>query len=384
MKREMSLGLALAILVTLVGACSPSSGGPVAINVATAGDTNMADLQKDVFGPAFIKNNPNVTINVVGTGPGDPGSAAIYTKLKAQKDAGKKNWDIDVAVVHQSIMESLIKEDMLEKYVPTTSVAKYVVSADAKNSLGTNVDGYVIPMFHSQVVIAYNPKYVTKPPKTYQDIIDYAKANPKKFGYNGIKGGMSGLGLTTGYLYWKSGQYDLLTKGPYDTKNEAKWADIFKELKALNDVSTITNGNAGTLDMLNRGEIYMGPVWVDMLVLWKNEGRMDPSIEMALPDPGIPGQPMYLVVPKEAAHKAEAIKFIEMIASPEQQASVIVERNGWYPGIDPNVVLPKVSKAAQDKLFRGVSADDINKKGLLFPLAPYFKDLQDICAQATQ
>lgn len=384
MKREMSLGLALAILVTLVGACSPSSGGPVAINVATAGDTNMADLQKDVFGPAFIKNNPNVTINVVGTGPGDPGSAAIYTKLKAQKDAGKKNWDIDVAVVHQSIMESLIKEDMLEKYVPSTSVAKYVVSADAKNSLGTNVDGYVIPMFHSQVVIAYNPKYVTKPPKTYQDIIDYAKANPKKFGYNGIKGGMSGLGLTTGYLYWKSGQYDLLTKGPYDTKNEAKWADIFKELKAINNVSTITNGNAGTLDMLNRGEIYMGPVWVDMLVLWKNEGRMDPSIEMALPDPGIPGQPMYLVVPKEAAHKAEAIKFIEMIASPEQQASVIVERNGWYPGIDPNVVLPKVSKAAQDKLFRGVSADDINKKGLLFPLAPYFKDLQDICAQATQ
>ena len=384
MKRALSAGLALAILVTLIGACSPGGGGPITLNVATAGDTNMADLQKDVFGPAFTKNNPNVTINVVGTGPGDPGSAAIYTKLKAQKDAGKKNWDIDVAVVHQSIMDSLIKDDMLEKYVPNTSVAKYVVSADAKNSLGTNVDGYVIPMFHSQVVIAYNPKYVTKAPKTYQDIIDYAKANPKKFGYNGIKGGMSGLGFTIGYLYWKSGQYDLLTKGPYDTKNEAKWADIFKELKAINDVSTITNGNAGTLDMLNRGEIYMGPVWVDMLVLWKNEGRMDPSIEMALPEPGIPGQPMYLVVPKEAAHKAEAIKFIEMIASPEQQASVIVERNGWYPGIDPNVVLPKVSKAAQDKLFRGVSADDLNKKGLLFPLAPYFKDLQDICAQATQ
>lgn len=384
MKHAISLGLALAILVTLLGACSPGSGGPIALNVATAGDTNMSDLQKDVFGPAFTKNNPNITINVVGTGPGDPGSAAIYTKLKAQKDAGKKNWDIDVAVVHQSIMESLIKEDMLEKYVPTTSVAKYVVSADAKNSLGTNVDGYVIPMFHSQVVIAYNPKYVTSAPKTYQDIINYAKANPKKFGYNGIKGGMSGLGFTTGYLYWKSGQYDLLTKGPYDTKNEAKWADTFKELKAINDVSTITTGNADTLDKLNRGEIYMGPVWVDMLVLWKNEGRMDPSIEMALPDPGIPGQPMYLVVPKEAAHKAEAIKYIEMISSPAQQASVIVERNGWYPGIDPNVVLPNVSSAAKDKLFRGVSADDLNKKGLLFPLAPYFKDLQDICAQATQ
>jgi ABC-type uncharacterized transport system YnjBCD substrate-binding protein len=321
---------------------------------------------------------------VVGTGPGDPGSQAIYTKLKAQKDAGKKNWDIDVAVVHQSIMESMIKDDLLEKYVPKTNVAKYVVSADAKNALGTNVDGYVIPMFHSQVVIAYNPKYVTKPPKTYQDIIDFAKANPKKFGYNGIKGGMSGVGFVVGYLYWRSGQYDLLAKGPYDKANEAKWADIFKEMKDLNAVSTITAGNAGTLDMLNRGEIWMGPVWVDMLVLWKNEGRMDPSIEMTLPDPGLPGQPMYLVVPKEAAHKSEAIKYIEMIASPEMQASVIVERNGWYPGIDPTVVLPKVSKAAQDKVFRGVSPEDLNKKGLVFPITPYFKDLQDIYAQATQ
>ena len=384
MKRVLFFGLTLALLASLVGACAPASGGPVTLNVATAGDTNMADLQKDVFGPAFTKLNPNVTLNVVGTGPGDPGSVAIYTKLKAQKDAGKKNWDIDVAVVHQAVMESLIKDDLIDKYVASTNVAKYVVSQDSKNSLGTNVDGYVVPMFHSQVVVAYNPKYVTKAPKSYQDILDFAKANPKKFGYNGVTGGMSGLGFATGYLYWKSGQYDLMTKGPYDKANEAKWADIFKEMKALNDVSTITTGNADTLDKLNRGEIYMGPVWVDMLVLWKNEGRMDPSIEMTLPEPGIPGQPMYLVVPKEAAHKAEAIKLIELISSPQQQASVIVERNGWYPGIDPTVVLPNVSQASKDKVFRGVTAEELNKKGLIFPLASYFKDLQDTYTQATK
>ncbi len=384
MKRLWFLGLVLVLVATTVAACGPAGGGPATLNVVTAGDTNMSDLQKDVFGPEFVKSNPNVTINVVGTGPGDPGSLAVYTKLKAQKDAGKKNWDIDVAVIHQGIMESMLKDDLLEKYVAKTNVAKYVVSADSKNALGTNVDGYVIPMFHSQVVIAYNPKYVTKQPKTYQDVIDFAKANPKKFGYNGVTGGMSGVGFATGYLYWRSGQYEHMAKGPYDKAQEAKWLDIFKEMKTLNAACVITTGNADTLDKLNRGEIWMGPVWVDMLVLWKNEGRMDPTIEMTLPDPGLPGQPMYLVVTKEAAHKAEAIKFIEMIASPEQQAKVIVERNGWYPGIDPTQVLPKVSQASKDKVFKGVSADDLNKKGLVFPIAAYLKDLQDIYKQATQ
>jgi ABC-type glycerol-3-phosphate transport system substrate-binding protein len=101
------------------------------------------------FGPKFVKKYPNVTINVVGTGPGDAGSQAIYTKLKAQKDAGTKTWDIDVAIVHQSIMGKMIEDGLLLKYVPDTSVAKYVISADSKNALGTNVEGYVIPMFHS-------------------------------------------------------------------------------------------------------------------------------------------------------------------------------------------------------------------------------------------
>lgn len=384
MVKQLRIVLGVLVLLSLMVAACGGPSGPVTLTVVTAGDTNMADLQKDVFAPEFQKKNPNMTVTVVGTGPGDAGSRAIFDKLKAQKDAGKQTWDIDVAVVHQSIMADMLKEDLLEKYVPKTNVAKYVVAGDAKNSLGTNVEGYVIPMFHSQVVIAYNPKMVPNPPKTIDEVVAFAKANPKKFGFNGIKGGMSGVGFVTGYLYAKSGQYEVMAKGPYDKANEAKWADIFKGMKDLIAVSTITAGNAGTLDMLNRGEIAMGPVWVDMLVLWKNEGRMDPNIAMTLPEPGLPGQPMYLVITKGSANKEAAQKYIEHIASPEVQAKVIVERNGWYPGIDPTVVLPQVSQAAKDKVFKGVTAEDLNKKGLTFPLAPYLTDLQTIYEDATK
>ena len=36
----------------------------------------------------------------------------------------------------------------------------------------------------------------------------------------------------------------------------------------------MTPGNAGTLDQLNRGEIAMGPVWVDMFYTWQADGKM--------------------------------------------------------------------------------------------------------------
>jgi len=380
LRKILPLAICVMLVVTLLPGCAGGAAQQVTLSIATAGDTNMEELQRNTFGPEFVKKNPNVTINVVGTGPGDAGSAAIYTKLKAQKDAGTKTWDIDIAIAHQSAMGQMIKDGLLLKYVPETSVAKYVISGDSKNSLGTDVTGYVIPMFHSQTAIAYNPAKVPNPPKSYAEVVDWIKTNPKRFGYNGVKGGMSGVAFVGGYLYWKTGKYDQLAKGPYDKALEADWTKIFKELKDL--PCTITQGNNGTLDMLNRGEIDMGPVWVDMFVLWKNEGRMDPKLRMALVEPGMPGQPMYVVITSKSANPAVAKKYAEFITSPEQQAKVIVDKMGWYPGIDATQVLPNASDKGKAALFGDIPAETYNKYGLSFPLAQYMTDFQTAYEEA--
>ena len=365
----LAWGMALSVL--LVG--TPFAGEKIVLNVVTAGDTNMHELQKNIFGPAFMQRFPNVEINAVGSGPGDPGSRVIFQKLKSEKDANVAKYDIDVAIVHQSIMPEMIQNDLLAKYAPEIGTYSMMTAANGRNALGFNVEGYVMPMFQSQVVLAYNPDMAKNPPNTFEELVAWIKANPRKFGYNGVKGGMSGTAFVTGWAYWKTGKYEQYAMGAYDKAAQAGWPAAIKELKGLPVV--MTTGNNDTLDKLNRGEIAMGPVWVDMLINMKNENRMDPKIRMKLIGPGLPGQPMYLVVTKKAANPEMAKKYVEFITSPEQQARVVVERQGWLPGIDAKHVLSVVSAKAKEMLFSDVPPEVLEKNGLVFPQQQYFKDL---------
>ena len=130
-----------------------------------------------------------------------------------------------------------------------------VTRGNAKMALGANVDGFVMPMFNSQTALAYNPTLVSNPPKSYEELVAWAKENPKQFGYNGIKGGASGVSFVMGWLYAFGGDADKLINGPFDEAEASKWSDAFAKLKDFSTNATLTPGNAGTLDMLSRGEI---------------------------------------------------------------------------------------------------------------------------------
>ncbi|HEU5177511.1 MAG TPA: extracellular solute-binding protein, partial [Burkholderiales bacterium] len=181
MKRTLAL-----LAIATAFAAAPAIAQQTTLNVVTAGDQNMVDYIKDFLAPRFEKTNPKAVVKAVGTGPGDSGSQKIAEKLQAQK--GNAAWDVDVAVIHQKMAGDLVREGLLAPYVRDVSTGRLVSSEASKNALGTNVQGYVIPMFQSQTAIAWNPALVKNPPKNYEELAAWAKANPKKFGYNGIKG----------------------------------------------------------------------------------------------------------------------------------------------------------------------------------------------------
>lgn len=349
----------------------------VTLNVMTAGDQNMVDYVTDYLGPMFEKDNPNVRVRAVGTGPGDAGSQKIWERLDAQKKANTATVDVDVAVVHQKMAGQMVTEGLLSKYRSAVKTGNLVSRDTATNSLGANVDGFVMPMFHSQTAIAYNPALVANPPKTYDELVAWTKANPKKFGYNGIKGGMSGVAFVFGWIYANTPNAQQLMSGPYDPAIKNSWGPAFAKLKEFNQNVVITPGNAGTLDMLNRGEINMGPVWVDMFYSWQAEGRLPPSMRLQIISPGMPGQPMYYVIPEKAANSEAARKFVELATSPKVQAEGIVKRFNWYPGIDAQHVQANLDKAVWEKLFKDVSPQDLASMGKPMPMGGFFSEIQE-------
>jgi ABC-type uncharacterized transport system YnjBCD substrate-binding protein len=360
-----------------LGALSPAWGQDVTLNVVTAGDQNMVDYVTDFLAPRFEERNPGVKVRAFGTGPGDAGSQKIWERLDAQRKAGTDRWDVDVAVVHQKMAGQMVTEDLLLPYRGEIATGDMVTRDTARKALGANVDGYVMPMFHSQTAIAYNPLLVSDPPRNYADLAQWVKAHPNMFGYNGIKGGMSGVAFVFGWIYANAPNAQQLMEGPYDPKVKESWGPALAELKEFNQHVVLTPGNAGTLDMLNRGEIAMGPVWVDMFYTWQAEGRMSPDTRLALIEPGLPGQPMYYVIPAKAANEDAAKKFVEFATSPEIQAEGIVERFNWYPGIDAQHVQTHLDKSVWDKLFKDVGPEDLATKGKPMPISEYFSEIQE-------
>lgn len=345
------------------------------ITIATAGDQNMVDYITDFLGPRFEKQYPNVRVRAIGTGPGDAGSQRIKERLDAQK--AQATTDVDVAVVHQFMAGAMVRDGMLERYRDAARTGTLATRDTSRVALGQDVDGYVLPMFHSQTALAYNPAIVRDPPQSFEALEAWVKANPKKFGYNGIRGGMSGVAFVFGWVGAFAPNGVQLTTGPYDPATRATWGPALARLKAFNGNVLITPGNAGTLDALNRGEIAIGPVWVDMFYSWQAEGRLSPDLRLVILGPGMPGQPMYYVIPARAAHAEAARAFIEFATSPEIQAEGIVKRFNWYPGIDAQHVRSHLSDADWNRLFRDIPPQTLADRGQQMPIAPYFREVQE-------
>ena len=339
----------------------------------SAGDQNMVDYVKDYLGPMFEKAHPGVKVVSVGTGPGDAGSQKIYEKLDAQKGAGTT--DFDVVVIHQKAAGAMVKEGLLAKYTDQVDTAKLVSERRRRRTRSAPTSRLRHADVPVQTALAYNADMLKNPPEKVRRAEGMGEEEPEAVRLQRHQGRhvrrrlRRRLGLC---LRRRRRQAD---PGAVRPGREGQVGQAFAEMKDFNKNVVITPGNAGTLDMLNRGEIAMGPVWVDMFYSWQADGKLPPNMKLKLASPGMPGQPMYYAVPEKAAQRKLAEEFIALATSPQVQADGIVKKFNWYPGIDAKNLEGKLDKAAWDKLFTDITPADLAKNGKPFPIAPYFNDI---------
>ena len=205
------------------------------------------------------------------------------------------------------------------------------------------------------------------PPSTYPELIEWVKKNPKQFGYNGIKGGMSGVAFVVGWVTPSAATPAKLEKGPYDPNAKSRWDKALPRLKEFNKNVVITPGNAGTLDMLNRGEIAMGPVWVDMFYTWNGGRKLPPNMKLKLVCARHARPADVLRDPGQGRKRQARQEFVALATSPEVQAEGIVKRFNWYPGHRRQNVQASSSQAAWKKLFADITPEDLVEQGQAVP-----------------
>jgi ABC-type uncharacterized transport system YnjBCD substrate-binding protein len=373
-----------AYAVALGAALFGSPATAKSVHVAVAGDQALVNYVNDVLAPRFEKAHPGVKVFALGTGPGEMGSQSIFHKLAAQKAAGVEKWDFDVIVIHQKVAGPMAQEGLLAAYKDKIPTGALVTRDTARTALGTDVTGYVMPMFHTQVAIAYHPDLVKDAPTSYAEIAEWVKKNPNKFGYSGIKRDTSGVGFVTGWLYAFGGDADKLIQGPYDAGTKTAWDKPLADLKAFNSSVVVTPSDDSTLDQLSRGELAMGSVWTHTFFTLRGQGKLPPGMKLTLLDPGMPGQPMYYAIPAKAANAELAEKFLALATSPEVQAEGIVKRFNWYPGIDAAHLDGKLDAALWQALFSDITPSDLAAKGKPFPLGQYMNEIREAYRQRVE
>lgn len=314
-----------------------SSTGGKALTVFISGDTNVQDLWTKSLVPAFEKANPGytVTVNLDLHGQHDSQTVAKLTSATQQK----KNPGFDL--VDGGFVPQLSEAKLL------TSVSKSNLKglADVPSDIVKAAGAGGIPYRASSVLLAYDSKTVSSPPKTLDDLLKWVKDHPGKFTYNTPDSGGSGQSFVTTVLDKNVSVSDRkkMVVG-YKQSLQTSWEKGFATLASLNPYiyqkGVYPNGNEQVLSLLSSGQISMAPVWSDQFITGQKNGQIPATIKYTqISNPSLTGGAAYLGIPKASKNQVGALKLANFVLSSKAQVLMTSSVAG-YPVV-PLSTLPK-------------------------------------------
>jgi putative spermidine/putrescine transport system substrate-binding protein len=169
----------LALGLVLGGLCPPASAQqPITLSIIdVAGDLASVQVILDNYKKAFPNKVKDIRIQRAP-------APELPAKIKAQQDAGRV--DINLILTGQDAGSVLGANNQLIKLFPTYDklFPKDELNEEGK-ALQDEGEGFLLPSVVNAggPVFIYNPKKVQKPPKTADEFLAWAKANPGKFIY---------------------------------------------------------------------------------------------------------------------------------------------------------------------------------------------------------
>jgi putative spermidine/putrescine transport system substrate-binding protein len=264
-------------------------------------------------------------------------------QVLAEKEAGRDPGAVDVIWINGENFLSLKQADMLypdwAQRIPNARLVNWENPAIALD-FGEPVAGYESPWSSAQFQLIYDSARMDADdlPRSYADLLTWAKAHPGRFTYIAPgPGAFQGTRFVKGALFELSGdaqQWLTHDQAMWETWSPTLWA-YFNELKPF---------------LWREGETY--PKDENELHALFANGEVDFSITQAIAGAGpligeglVPetarafvfdnymiGDFNYLAIPRNAPNKAAALVLANLILEPELQAAQILPANGFGLG----------------------------------------------------
>lgn len=349
MKRFGAALLAGAMMMTGLAGCgssgssdngSAASTGKNKVSLWATGSDNVREVYEALI-EDFNKNSEyagkyEVELNFMLNGTG---TQTLTDMLAAASKAGQTDTDYDLVDLGGDDLSKVVSQIGEEAFVKLDdSKIPNAEGIEAESSVAAD---YVQPYRGTTVVLAYDSEKVANPPKTWDELVDWMKANPGRFAYNtpGTGGAGDSFARTSVYNFMDE---EAITSD--DAKWEEKWDDGFKYLADLHQYMYTSGGsivypnkNQGTLDLLNQGEIDMCPNWADMVLSQRAEGTLKDTIKITQLDPALTGSFQSLAIPTFGSNEEGAYAFINYMLS-ESAQEILVKQMAAIPLIDTSKI----------------------------------------------
>ena len=349
MKRFGAALLAGAMMMTGLAGCGSSgssdngsapSTSKNKVSLWATGSDNVREVYEALI-EDFNKNSEyagkyEVELNFMLNGTG---TQTLTDMLAAASKAGQTDTDYDLVDLGGDDLSKVVSKIGEEAFVKLDdSKIPNAEGIEAESSVAAD---YVQPYRGTTVVLAYDSEKVANPPKTWDELVDWMKANPGRFAYNtpGTGGAGDSFARTSVYNFMDE---EAITSD--DAKWEENWDDGFKYLADLHQYMYTSGGsivypnkNQGTLDLLNQGEIDMCPNWADMVLSQRAEGTLKDTIKITQLDPALTGSFQSLAIPTFGSNEEGAYAFINYMLS-ESAQEILVKQMAAIPLIDTSKI----------------------------------------------
>jgi ABC-type uncharacterized transport system YnjBCD substrate-binding protein len=197
--------------------------------------------------------------------------------------------------------------------------------------------GIVVPFHRNQTALAYDTRFISEAdaPKTLQELLEYARANPRRVAVTSPARGGSGAGfLESAILHFTPEQcrgalYDF----ELTAEDATEWArgeclePTMAYFRELAPHAEITNGNTDTLTLIANSVAHIGTAWEDMAYDFTGRGLLPRSVRVRLLESGQVGDGDGVMIPSNNSKLAGALLFVDYIMSDEVQL-LKLETNG--------------------------------------------------------